>query len=214
VKLVLREIRRSWWLALPVFSVGMLGWGAFLYTGVRVRRRLWIAFGLFYLAVVVAAFVLFEVDPADDDRFEGWGGGLLALTWFVTSVHAIVIRGAFVERLEVLEDPRIERVERLMREREGALAILRRDPEEARELGVGRPDLKRSFHGGLIDVNHVDARWIAKLPGFDEALAKRVVEVREEIDGFSSIEDLGHCLDLPADLVDGIRERAVVIPRR
>jgi hypothetical protein len=37
--------------------------------------------------------------------------------------------------------------------------------------------------------------------------------VREEIDGFSSLEDVGHVLSLPAATIDRIRERAVVLPR-
>jgi hypothetical protein len=37
----------------------------------------------------------------------------------------------------------------------------------------------------------------ASLPGFDNELASLVVAARAQVDGFSSLEDLGSVLDLP-----------------
>jgi Type II secretion system (T2SS), protein K len=55
-----------------------------------------------------------------------------------------------------------------------------------------------AYDGGLIDLNHAPAEVVACLPSFDVELADRVVTARERIDGFSSIEDFGTVLDLPA----------------
>jgi Helix-hairpin-helix motif len=195
-------------------TLGLLGRGSFVYAGVRARRRLWVAFGLAYLALAVLAFVFLGIDDNDDDRgLEDWAGALILLLWGGTFVHALVIRKDYLDRMDLLEDPRLDRAEDLEREREHALHIVQSDPSEARAIGIGRPDLPGTFHGGLVDVNHAAANALAGLPGFDAALAQRVVSIREEIDGFDSLDDLGHVLGLPAVSIDRIRECAVAVPR-
>jgi Helix-hairpin-helix motif len=110
-------------------------------------------------------------------------------------------------------DPRIVRAREHLAERKKALALARDVPGLALEAGVGRPDLPGSFHGGVVDVNHAPVQVIASLPGFDLQLAARLVAAREELDGFSSLEDLGTVLDLPGDEVEHIREHVVFLPR-
>lgn len=80
----------------------------------------------------------------------------------------------------------------------------------ALEAGVGQD---ADTFGGLIDVNHAPAEELARLPGFDETLAAKIVEVREEIGGFDSVLDFATVLDLPPDLMPAVRERAVCLPR-
>jgi hypothetical protein len=43
-------------------------------------------------------------------------------------------------------------------------------------------------------------------------LQHRIVPVRDQIDGFSSLYDAGSILDLPPDLVDDLRGRVVCLP--
>jgi hypothetical protein len=102
-----------------------------------------------------------------------------------------------------------ERLER----RDQALRLAREDPRLALEAGVGRPDLPAAFDGGLVDVNNAPAAIIAGLPTFDGNLAARIIAAREQIDGFSSLEDLGSVLDLPGDQVEHLRDRVVFLPR-
>jgi DNA uptake protein ComE-like DNA-binding protein len=47
----------------------------------------------------------------------------------------------------------------------------------------------------------------------NRALAERIVLTREEVGGFSSLDDLAHVLDLPVALVDRIRAEVVLLPR-
>jgi DNA uptake protein ComE-like DNA-binding protein len=54
---------------------------------------------------------------------------------------------------------------------------------------------------------------IEELPGVSREVAERIVAMREEVGGFSSLEDLEHVLDLPVALVDRIRADVVVLPR-
>ena len=66
----------------------------------------------------------------------------------------------------------------------------------------------------LVDLGIFALYWdIADLPGISAAEARRIVAVRGEIHGFSSLEDLGMTMDLPGDVVERLRGRVVCIPR-
>jgi DNA uptake protein ComE-like DNA-binding protein len=54
---------------------------------------------------------------------------------------------------------------------------------------------------------------IADLPGIDAATARKIVAARDGVGGFSSLEDLGMTMDLPGDVVEGLRGRVVCIAR-
>jgi DNA uptake protein ComE-like DNA-binding protein len=94
----------------------------------------------------------------------------------------------------------------------GAPAPLADDPRRARALGVGRPDLEDAFDGGLIDVNGAPEAVLRRLPGYDAALAGRTVDVRDELGGFASLEELGALLELTGPQVEALREQAVFLP--
>lgn len=110
-------------------------------------------------------------------------------------------------------DARIEAARTRLEQREKALKLASENPQLAIEAGVGRPDLPGAYDGGLVDLNHAPAEVIACLPTFDAELARRVVEARERIDGFSSVEDLGVMLDLSGSQVEQLRDHVVVLPR-
>lgn len=110
-------------------------------------------------------------------------------------------------------DPRLDHARERLAEREKALKLAREDPGLALEAGVGRPDLPGAYDGGLIDLNHAPAEVIAGLPTLDHELAARVVEVRERIDGFASLEDFGTVLDLSGEEVERLRNHVVFLPR-
>jgi DNA uptake protein ComE-like DNA-binding protein len=110
-------------------------------------------------------------------------------------------------------DPRLDSARERLAQREKALALARENPQLALEAGVGRPDLPGAYDGGLIDVNHVPVEVIATLPGFDRELARRLLAAREQVDGFTSLEDLGTVLDLPGEKVEDLRRHVVFLPR-
>src|SRR5204862_2910787 len=103
--------------------------------------------------------------------------------------------------------------EERLRERREAQRLARERPEVAKELGVGRPDRPGAQAAGLVDVNNAPVAALARLPGVDDALAHRIADVREEVDGFQSVEDLGAVLDLDGHAVERLRDHAVFLPR-
>jgi hypothetical protein len=106
-----------------------------------------------------------------------------------------------------LGHPTIEDAKARIRARERSLRMLERNPRLASELGIGRPDLPRRFDdGGLVDVNHVPAMVLASLPGIDEALAEKIVTMREHLGSFDSSADVEIVLNLPPTRLDQARD--------
>lgn len=110
------------------------------------------------------------------------------------------------------EDARLDAARERRAQHEKALTLARKDPQLAVEAGVGRPDLPGAFDGGVVDINHAPVEVIACLPSFDADLARRLVNTREEIDGFASLEDLGTVLDLPGNQVERLQDHVVFLP--
>jgi len=85
-------------------------------------------------------------------------------------------------------------------------------PQLAKELKIGRPDLHSDFDdGGLIDVNHVPEEYLTTLPGIDAVLAANIIEVRDSIGGFDSLDDMEVLLGLPPGRLDWARERTIFV---
>jgi hypothetical protein len=189
-----------------------LNWTAFLYAGLRARHRRWVVYALAYLAVSGVSIALIAAFDRDDWQSDA-GAWIGLASWGFSFVHALAIRREFLDRVDALEDPRLEAAEDRLRRTELARRIADDNPRRAKRLGIGRPDVSGSFHGDLVDVNHASAEAIARLPGIDQRGAQRIVELRQEINGFSSLADFGHVLDLPAQTVERLRDRTVFLPR-
>jgi DNA uptake protein ComE-like DNA-binding protein len=88
------------------------------------------------------------------------------------------------------------------------------DPLTAKQLGVGRRDLRgRQYDdGGLIDINRVPAEIFTQFTGITADKAAYIVEVRERIGGaFSSVEEMMVAAEIPPHLAEEIAEYAIAI---
>jgi hypothetical protein len=180
--------------------------------------------GLGLSAVVYAATTvgMIAVAGTNDNVF----GILFAVSWIVGTGHAFAIRPRLagsppperpeelLARLAVEErdasagDPVLRAILRRRERRRLAREIAATDPKLAAELGIGRPSGDARFDdGGLIDVNAVDGAVLATLPGFDAAMAERVVRARERLDGLRSAADLVVHADVPPEVVDQVADR-------
>jgi DNA uptake protein ComE-like DNA-binding protein len=86
------------------------------------------------------------------------------------------------------------------------------DPGRARALGIGRPDVDGAYDGGVVDLNQASEEAIARATGVDKEIVARIVANREDLGGYRSVEELGALLDVPAHVVDDLRDRAVFLP--
>jgi DNA uptake protein ComE-like DNA-binding protein len=196
-----------WWVGLAIISIGLLSWAAFLYVGRRARRRDWQIAAAVYLVWAAAAVAA----PST-----GLQGTILALCWFVSCAHAFWIAPDYLRAIgavPVIPPTSVERAQERLREREYALDLVRSDPHQARVLGVGRPDVPDAFDAGLVDVNSAPALVLAHLPGVDPQTAARIATLREQVDGFASVEELGAVAGLDGATVERMRDFAVFLPR-
>jgi DNA uptake protein ComE-like DNA-binding protein len=204
------RFRDKAWLLLCL-PVGLTTFAAFLYIGIRARRRRWLVWAGVYAATLAGWLVLSAPDHPSSTA-QGVGAVLALVTWIGGGVHALVVSNDAARRIHGSEDPALEAAkERIERRAEGR-HLLASQPALAHELEIGRPDLPGADDFGLIDVNHCPAAMLTRLPGITEDLAARIVSQRAQAGGFSSAEDLGVLLDLPPATVDGLRDVAVFLP--
>jgi hypothetical protein len=196
-----------WWVGLAILSIGLLSWVAFLYVGRRAGRRDWQIAAVVYLTWAAVAVAM----PTT-----GLQGTILALCWLVSCAHAFWIAPDYLRAIGAVPPvppTSAERAEEKLREREYALELCRTDPDKARILGVGRPDVPDAFDAGLVDVNSAPAIVLAHLPGIDPETARRIAQLREQVDGFGSVEELGSVAGLDGGTVERMRDFAVFLPR-
>ena len=204
--------RRSRW---PWLSLIPLGFGAWapIYAGVRARAKTWIALGAGWSAIAATGWVMSAMSDHGDGHYNSVAGLLMIVGWAGAVATSFVIRPEYEQRMESPLLNASSRAEQRLRDRQRAKQLAKQNPSLAREIGVGRPDVEGAADAGLVDVNNASVSVIEKLPGVDDVLATRIVEARAQVDGFSSVEDLGIALDLPGDLVEDLRDRVVFLPR-
>jgi Helix-hairpin-helix motif len=135
----------------------------------------------------------------------GWAGAIASSFTLRASYKRLVVGSAF--------DAAVIGGEVRLRERERARRLARDRPALAQEIGIGRPELPNAQDAGLVDINNAPAAVLGGLPGVDDVLASKIVEAREGGRGFSSIEVLGVALDLDGNLMEGMRDPVVFLPR-
>jgi DNA uptake protein ComE-like DNA-binding protein len=196
----------------PFISLSPLGLGAWvpIYAGAKARRPLWIAMGLLFTLVTIAGWIL----AVATNGGSGAGGGLIILGWVGAIATSFSIRPNYNVVMASPMTQAIESARRRISDRSTARKLVSENPALAAEIGIGRPDVPGATDAGLVDVNNASVTALLKLPGVDGDLATRIIETREQVHGFSTLEDMGLVMDLDGDLVEGLRDETVFLPRR
>ncbi|MGE0818197.1 MAG: ComEA family DNA-binding protein [Candidatus Nanopelagicales bacterium] len=215
------------WALSPAYCCGMVPFIPALHAAIKLQTRsLWYwAAGL--VLGSVAAWVMVLSGPArtaDDPTtsatlLQTIGTVLTLVLGTVGTIHAFRVRDAVfgpqVPRIptpEPMIHPAIRDSLAARKLRAESTALCNRDPGLARDLLIGRPDRVRQYDdGGLVDINHVPAEILVSHLGLTPEQAKRVVEAREYIDGFSIPEDIRELAGIPPKLFDEIRDRIVAL---
>ena len=202
---------RGRWVITSLVPFGWVTWTGFLYAGFRAKKPAWVLSGFAYLAITVATIFVTSIDNNEDGLEDNLGYILMFSAWGVGILQAFLTRKPYLRRLEIIDDPALQRARTSEERRAYARELAQRNPELARAAQLGRTG---GFdEGGVVDVNHAPVEDIADLPGIDATTARRIVAVREGVGGFSSLEDLGMTMDLPGDVVERLRGRVVCLPR-
>jgi Helix-hairpin-helix motif len=199
------ERPRPLWVLWSLVPFGWLTWIGMVYAGVRARMPLIIAASVIFLATTAFTFA-----TRNDDA----GAAVAVVAWIAGVGLSLAFAPAWQRRMRAHQRRAgIDRAQDRLADRNKAFELVAEDPELAREAGIGRPDVPGSVHGHVVDVNSAPVDVISRLPGIDDATAAEIVRLREELDGFSSLADMGTVLDLPADTVEDLRQRVVFLPR-
>jgi hypothetical protein len=201
------RLARSWWIVLTL-PLGFTTWAAFFYIGLWRRQRQWVVAGFVYLAALAAAMTYIGDHHGERGGLHTIASLTVLVIWVGGFVHALAVRSQVVGM-----DPALDSARGRLERRRTARRLALEDPALARELGIGRPDLPGSDHRGLVDINNANVAAIADVTGVDRALAEEIVAARERIDGFSSVEDMGTLLELPARTVERLSRKCICLPR-
>jgi hypothetical protein len=200
------------WALVPLFT---LGWGtgfSFAYAALRLRDA---ALGWYAAGYFVAGATSFLLLAASGEQGAGWRGtigtflllGLIALgsaQSFGIRKHLVDPSVAWRRRKVVsVQDQALAEARTEMQRRSEARQILIADPELARQLCIGRPDLPRRYRdGGLVDANHAPASVLAQLPGISPELADHIVTTRESVGGYRDLSDMSITLGIAPQTLD------------
>ena len=199
--------RVPWWVWVSATPLGLGAWAPIV-PGRQRGRRSWVALGVLWSVIAFVGWVAAVINDG------GSGAGLLIiLGWVGALATTLSIRPAYTSATASSFARDREAAERRLAERREGQRIAAENPDLAVELGIGRPDRPGAQHAGLVDVNNAPLSALLKLPGIDDALATRIVEVRAELNGFSSVHDLGGMLDLDGHAVERLDDRVVFLPR-
>ena len=199
--------RVPWWVWVSATPFGLGAWTPVV-PGVALRRPLWIGLGLLWALVALAGWAA----AIANDGGSG-AGGLIILGWVGAIATTLAIRPVFNRTAGSLFSREREAAERRLQERREAQQLALENPALAVELGVGRPDRPGARSAGLVDVNNAPLEALRLLPGIDEAKAMKIVRLREELNGFASLHDLGAVLELDGHAVERLRDDTVFLPR-
>jgi hypothetical protein len=178
----------------------------------------WLAGG-----VTVAWFLGFAFlasQPENADNIWVTSGVLLYLAAWIGGVAYGLIMGPTVDwspkrSVAPSYDPNAAAIAEIQvgrRKREEARELVRRDPQMARDLRIGRPDLARQYDdGGLVDVNSAPEATLTRWLGLSAAQSAHVVEVRQQLTRFEQVEDLVNLAGLEPSTYDQVKDRIILL---
>ncbi len=209
------------WALVPFLTLGWATGLSFSYAALRLRSWTLGAFAGAYFAMGMTSFLL--VDRSTGHDWQGYVGAVIAMALMAFgTTHAFGIRRRLTEpkgqqaRVQLSDDQAqaVARSRIEIQRRHEARRMLSTDPELARQLRIGRPDLPREYNdGGLVDVNHAPADALAPLPGVGLSLAEKIVATREEVGGFNGLNDLSITLGITPQALDEAGE-FLVFPKQ
>jgi hypothetical protein len=208
---VLRQVA---WASIPIWSIGFLSFVPFLgFAVINRRRRDWVVFGV-YLAATIAMIVSLGVVNSSSAAGGAVGGFIIALAGCAAVHTAVLFRPAraaiaAAEPVSLSERNRaaLAQAKSRLERRKEAGHLVATNPDLARDLKIGRPDLPRDYDdGGLVDVNHVPSDVLSSQLELSSAEVSDVLAARERLGRFTSADELCAYTQLSPDRVDELRD--------
>lgn len=149
----------------------------------------------------------------------------LAIAWVGGTLHTVALQFMVAKTaaapvpaqplMHHSSDPAVAAAMWRASRRAEARELLRTNPGMAWELRIGRPDIEgRQYDdGGLVDVNHLPATWLAYALQIPQAIADEIAAARALHHGFGSPDELiVYCQTMTPDRLAMIRDFLVIRP--
>ena len=196
------------WASTPVWSLGFLSFVPFLVNAAIQRRRPdWAVFAA-YLAATIGMILAINLHAPNG----AVGGYVIALAG-CAAIHTAILFRPGKEAAPRPIGPRKRNRAALAHARgraelrKDARHLVKDNPDMARDLRIGRPDLPREYDdGGLVDVNHVPGTVLSGSLGLTPAEVSDVLAAREKLGRFGSPEEVCAYTSLSPDRVDALRD--------
>lgn len=196
------------WASTPVWSLGFLSFVPFLVNAAIQRRRPdWAVFAA-YLAATIGMILAINLHAPNG----AVGGYVIALAG-CAAIHTAILFRPGKEAAPRPIGPRQRNRAALAHARgraelrKDARHLVKDNPDMARDLRIGRPDLPREYDdGGLVDVNHVPGTVLSGSLGLTPAEVSDVLAAREKLGRFGSPEEVCAYTSLSPDRVDELRD--------
>ena len=199
-------------------------WMAFIYIGFTTKYRKWKLYGVIYLIPFLLATITFNY--ANGSTIYNIFMGIWIISWFVSIVHAFLLRKEYLIRLETVKKIQPEDNTELRRKIEKEYGLNEQDtfPKKLKlssNVTSSPKDIDESMEYGqstqpssIIDVNNASEETLSELPGVSLILAKKVVQLRNSGVYFESAEDFGEALGLKPHIITRIKPLIVVTPHK
>lgn len=196
------KIVNSLWVLLPLFPLGLLAYLGFFYIGIKTRRWKWINQGFIYLVIIFTSFLI--VNTVDDDHLLNdifvW---VLIFAWFSSFFHSLAIRQQY---LNIVFRRKLENEYELQASFDRQ--ELEFEPETTQTVHSHsviekRPTNKQApLEPRVININKATELEISSLPTVHPFLAKNIIQAREEVKQFNSIEHVAEVLQIKLHVLD------------
>ena len=191
---------------LPIVICSFGSWIYFVYAGIRRGEKRQFVVAAAYAVLFAVGVFIASLNPSPPDS-----PNLNPTEWIAFLMFAAIAVGSAVHGAVLASHPGDTPSSRNLRDQARQFATF--DPERARSLGIGRPDLMRAFDdGGLVDVNHVPGHELARLPGLSSEQAHGIVIDRLNRGPYARPEDLVTRGVLPMRTVNRLAARLICLP--
>ncbi|MBO1515414.1 ComEA family DNA-binding protein [Metabacillus bambusae] len=206
------ELMNSIWMLWTIATLGFFNYISFFYIAYRVKQRKWTIWGIIY-AIPFIVYIISTETVSQESGLSDAAFGALMISWIGSIFHAIKVRPEYLIRLEQykkIDNNHIDQLRQSIQkeyETEGQNSsnndqtfktVLKKDNQVVKNNTVQETITP-------VDINTSSEEEIASIPSIGAILAKKVMTIREQKGGFSSIDDFAELLQLKPHVRERIK---------
>jgi len=201
------ECQNTKWVFVSLLSLGILSGPVFLYLGIKVKNNLWKLWGILYFAILL---LIGETSSNIIDNY-------LIMLVICSILHLLMIRPKYLIYLDVLQKVEIDKYSDFRSQAKAKFNVAETSSNSKLKDNFNLkkapsqmdPPKPLANQTDLVDLNLAPESVILTLPRINLILAKRIVQKREELNGFTSFEHFVSEVNLTENIADAIKNQVV-----